>query len=443
MRFLKANNKKNIGLLRSSLVAVTVAATVATVAPAGADVFHGHWIGGKIEETYHRLGGWTTFGDAITPERTAAWNGRYQEFARDSSIYWHPNADAGTAHQVGGRIRDKWSDLGWENGTLGYPITDESRTPDGQGSYNHFQGGSIYWSPATDAHQIWGGIRDKWAEQGWENGPLGYPTTDERTTPDGQGKYNHFQGGSIYFSPATGVHSISGEIRGLWQDNGWEAGGFGYPTTDAYAAGGGTKQDFTGGSIQAFEPTGTVLRQFDNKRNSSYRQVFPLFTVDEDSRWHTAGLHRELAQNMGDYFPLQGCPDELIEGAVCTLAGVGGRTGTVTVDRIADDGFTLITAEDHPEGEGRVLNIRFDEVTAPDTADDEVIFDDPSLESQYTGSNKTWLRLVVEAFGPTADTTVAGPFSSDHVGVQVWSQLAGSVRETVDHSTTTYVPLNN
>ena len=94
-------------------------------------------------------------------------------FAKDASIYWHAGVDNGIAHQVGGRIRNKWGDLGWESAALGYPITDELKTPDGKGRFNHFQGGSIYWSPETDAHQVWGGIRDKWAQQGWETGELG------------------------------------------------------------------------------------------------------------------------------------------------------------------------------------------------------------------------------------------------------------------------------
>lgn len=92
--------------LTASLTAIAAACSL-TALSAQADVFHGYWIGGKIEQTYHRLGGWNRFGDATTPERVSAWNGRFQVFARDASIYWHPNVDNGTAHQVGGRIRDK------------------------------------------------------------------------------------------------------------------------------------------------------------------------------------------------------------------------------------------------------------------------------------------------------------------------------------------------
>lgn len=34
--------------------------------------------------------------------------------------------------------------------------------------------------------------------------------------PDGIGHYRHYAGGSIYWSPATGVHESHGAIRALW-----------------------------------------------------------------------------------------------------------------------------------------------------------------------------------------------------------------------------------
>ncbi|MYW41980.1 hypothetical protein GT346_01145, partial [Streptomyces sp. SID161] len=38
--------------------------------------------------------------------------------------------------------------------------------------------------------------------------PLKCPVTDEMTAPDGRGRYTHFQGGSIYWSAATGAHPV-------------------------------------------------------------------------------------------------------------------------------------------------------------------------------------------------------------------------------------------
>jgi len=84
------------------------------------------------------------------------------------------------AFEVHGAIRDKYLALGAEASILGYPRTDESGTPDGVGRFNHFQGGSIYWTPGTSAHEVHGLIRELWSSLGWETNPqLGYPISDE------------------------------------------------------------------------------------------------------------------------------------------------------------------------------------------------------------------------------------------------------------------------
>ncbi len=84
------------------------------------------------------------------------------------------------AFEVHGAIRERYLALGAEASILGYPRTDESGTPDGRGRFNHFQGGSIYWTAGTGAHEVHGLIRDRWAALGWERNPqLGYPISDE------------------------------------------------------------------------------------------------------------------------------------------------------------------------------------------------------------------------------------------------------------------------
>lgn len=121
-----------------------------------------------------------------------------------------------------GVIDEKYQALGGATGWLGAPTIPESGTPDGKGRFRHYQNGSIYWNPATGAHEVHGSIRRRWQELGWETGFLGYPLTDEMTTPDGAGRYSHFQGGSIYWSPATGAYEVrnAGALRshriGLW-----------------------------------------------------------------------------------------------------------------------------------------------------------------------------------------------------------------------------------
>ncbi|MCF6511873.1 hypothetical protein E9564_08740, partial [Blastococcus sp. MG754427] len=66
-----------------------------------------------------------------------------------------------------------------------------------------FQGGSIYWSPDTGAHEIHGPIYDTWATLGWENSALGFPTSDEYDI-DG-GRRSDFQNGYITWTPSDGT----------------------------------------------------------------------------------------------------------------------------------------------------------------------------------------------------------------------------------------------
>lgn len=148
----------------------------------------------------------------------------------------------------------KYQQLGGANGFLGSPTINETTTPDGVGRFRHYQNGSIYWHPNTGAHEVHGLIRQRWAAMGWELSVLGYPTTDETVTPDGIGRFNHFQWGSIYWTNATGAHEVYGDIRVKWANMGWETSFLGYPTSgEADAIVDGTKtgriSHFQGGYI--------------------------------------------------------------------------------------------------------------------------------------------------------------------------------------------------
>ena len=215
-----------------------------------------HEVHGDIWSKYFSLGAEKSFlGYPITDEITTPDKiGRYNHF-QGGSIYWTPKTGA---YEVHGVIQDKWKSLGWEKSFLGYPITDEITTPDKIGRYNHFQGGSIYWTPKTGAYEVHGAIQDKWKSLGWEKSFLGYPITDEITTPDKIGRYNHFQGGSIYWTPKTGAHEIHGAILDLWKSLGWEKSNLCYPITDELnlSDGKGKYSRFQGGEIHWYPDTG-------------------------------------------------------------------------------------------------------------------------------------------------------------------------------------------
>jgi glucose/arabinose dehydrogenase len=218
---------------------------------------------GSILGTFLAHGGHDAFGAPTTDEtRTPDGTGRYNHFAGGAisgglaSIYWTPSTGA---HAVYGQIRIVWARYGYERG-LGYPTTDELGTPDGIGRFNHFSAGaSIYWTPSTGAHEVHGSIRVVWERTGWEYG-LGYPTTDELGTPDGIGRYNHFsKGGSIYWSPSTGAHEIYGAIKTRWAQLGWERSYLGYPTSGEFAVSGGRRSNFQHGYIVWYSATGQVV----------------------------------------------------------------------------------------------------------------------------------------------------------------------------------------
>lgn len=185
-----------------------------------------------IDQKYQALGGANGFlGAPQISEQTAPdGTGRYRHYA-GGSIYWHPLTDA---HEVHGFIRAKWAKLGWERSFLGYPKTDETDSSGGaNGRFNLFQNGAILWRRGTtEAFENHGAIRDKFGQMGWEAGFLGFPTTDETKTPDSIGRYNHFENGSIYWKPSISAHEIHGWIRHYWASQGWERSSLGYPISD-------------------------------------------------------------------------------------------------------------------------------------------------------------------------------------------------------------------
>ena len=211
----------------------------------------------KIDEKHAQLGGDVGLLGSPIEDMNECPNsiGFFRKYS-NGMIYWNPDTDA---HEIHGSILGTWSSLGFERSFLGYPLTDESSTPDGVGRFNHFQGGSIYWTPDTGAHEVHGAIRDKWQSMGWERSFLGYPFTDESPTPDGVGRFNHFQGGSIYWTPDTGAHEVHGAIKERWAALGFERSFLGFPVTDETDfTEGGRISVFQGGEIYFWPDTGAI-----------------------------------------------------------------------------------------------------------------------------------------------------------------------------------------
>jgi uncharacterized protein with LGFP repeats len=208
----------------------------------------------EVDRKYAELNGPVGFlGPPLTDERlTPNTLGSYRHY-RGGSIYFKFAQQI--AYEVHGLIRDRWAALGWENSFLGFPLTDEHDAGDGRGRASRFEGGSISWTPDLGAHEVHGAIHGRWKALGAPNDPegvLGFPTTDELITPNQRGRYNHFEQGSIYWTPTTGAHEVTSPIRDTWADSGWENGPLGFPVTSPAALVSGTptiSQDFEHGTV--------------------------------------------------------------------------------------------------------------------------------------------------------------------------------------------------
>lgn len=166
------------------------------------------FINDYLLKKYISLGGPAGFlGCPITNTKKALdGRGRYAYF-QHGALFYHK--DTGV-HEIHGHILDKWKLLNLEAGILGYPLTDETATPDGVGHFSCFQGGAIYLHPETGAHEIYGVIRDTWEGLGGEKSDLGYPICGQLLSDDKLGYFNNFQHGCIYWSESLGAHVLKG-----------------------------------------------------------------------------------------------------------------------------------------------------------------------------------------------------------------------------------------
>jgi uncharacterized protein with LGFP repeats len=192
-----------------------------------------------------------SLGAATGPEVSTA-TGAYQQYER-GIVLWSQKTGA---HVSKGGIRNSYVKLGSENGKLGYPTRDEVGGLKDGGFYQTYQNGVLIWSPKTGAFMSVGAIRAAWGAQGYENGKLGYPTSNEGTGLKDGGVYQRYQNGVIMWSPKTGAHIVKGSIRTAWAAQGYENGKLGYPTSNEYASAGGVTQNYQGGKIVYKASTG-------------------------------------------------------------------------------------------------------------------------------------------------------------------------------------------
>jgi uncharacterized protein with LGFP repeats len=158
-------------------------------------------------------------------------------------VYWSARTGA---HDVRGAILERWRSLGAQTGVLGYPVGDDVAVPGGWKT--DFAGGSIYWSPSTGARMVRGAILQRYVAAG---GPasLGFPVADDGPTPDGKGAFIRLERAEIHWSPSTGANLVSGAVLERWRAVGGQTGSLGAPTGAEVCGGSECIQHFRGGAI--------------------------------------------------------------------------------------------------------------------------------------------------------------------------------------------------
>lgn len=220
-----------------------------------------HEIHGAILTSYKAAGAHLVLGEPTTDEivlpdgvgRASQLYGPPGSGQGSAAVYWSPRTGA---HHVRGAIYTLWKSMGAEKSKHGYPTADESATTGGR--FSTFANGAIYWRPAGGARSVYGSIYAKWVASGGSKGFLGFPVTNETAARDRIGRYNDFQGGSIYWKSGIGARSVHGSIRTKWKALGAERSYLGYPTSDEFAVSGGSRSNFERGSIVWNARTGAV-----------------------------------------------------------------------------------------------------------------------------------------------------------------------------------------
>ncbi|MFT4087407.1 MAG: hypothetical protein QM658_09680 [Gordonia sp. (in: high G+C Gram-positive bacteria)] len=140
----------------------------------------------------------------------------------------------------------------------------ETRTPDGQGRFARFDLGYVYWSPnvRTDAKPgqravaVPAQIFDVWARQGWEKGPLGYPSQAHVSVAGGL--VQAFQRGAIYRPNGTPGFIMHGAILTQYAKTGFEKGPWGWPVSDEKQLADGVREQKFTNTTALWHPSGVV-----------------------------------------------------------------------------------------------------------------------------------------------------------------------------------------
>ncbi len=228
-------------------------------------VFYNDWFGSptaltgpEIVDVYYQTqggaSGWLGVATSPVSEIVASAGGLNRAFV-GGMIYW---SDATGAWAIPTALNRRYVSTGGVNSSLGWPTAAAVSDPANGGGYRQtFQGGALYWTAAGGTHSVRGNILAKYGAATGPASVLGWPTgkTTSLTANGITGKYQAFEKGTIYWTAATGAHSVRGTLLAAYGAATGPAGALGWPTGKTTAV---TAHGITG-KYQVFQ-RGTIYR---------------------------------------------------------------------------------------------------------------------------------------------------------------------------------------
>ncbi|TFV64179.1 hypothetical protein E4P41_02800, partial [Geodermatophilus sp. DF01-2] len=273
---------------------------------------------GAIALKYRALGGAGALGAPLAATDCSLPDGGCARAYQQGSIYWSP---ASGAALLRGEVMYRWWSTGGVGGPLGYPVADIGGVPGGEAAA--FQGGSVYWSPATGAHAVTSEFLANWWSTGGVTGSLGFPVADSGSVAGGRA--TAFQGGSIYWSAKSGAHWLAGDVLTRYWALGSTGGTLGFPTSDLAGVPGGSAAVFQGGSMYWSAATGARFVR----------------GADRAAWWATGGVSGPLGFPAGDTGAVGGGSATAFQrGSIYASPATGARvlSGPVLVEYWATGG---------------------------------------------------------------------------------------------------------
>ncbi|MFI1169241.1 polysaccharide deacetylase family protein [Streptomyces sp. NPDC020801] len=156
-----------------------------------------------------------------------------------------------------GGIGAKYASMGAQRSGLGSARTVEMQASTTGTAVQWFEHGRIYWKSGLPVHWVAGGILTKFLSFGGVTSFLGFPLSDEVAVTGGRA--SQFQGGNVYWSSGTGAHEVHGAILTKYLSLGGSGSRLGLPVSDEFGISAGRRSNFQHGAIEWHSATHTVV----------------------------------------------------------------------------------------------------------------------------------------------------------------------------------------